>query len=122
MKTTANKTLQPTLVPRAADLVVGFEMMMNKQRTNPDQIINQGICVLCAVLGAIVALILHSVGLIVIPILAGGAAGLIAGLIVSKIRPRYGQDKGLWKNINHFVLTQMDLRSAFSRNKGKPNQ
>jgi len=91
---------------------------MNDKFT-PDQKINHGICVLCAVLGASLSFFLDVTKN---HFWIGGGIGLLVGMAISKFRPRYGQAKGPWKRINYFVLTQMDIESAFSKNKEKPNK
>ena len=93
--------------------------MNDKKQPDPDKIINQGIYVLCVLFWMILATGLWSAGL---PALAGASLGLIMGFILTKVRPLYGKEKGLWKHINHFILTQMNMKSAFTRNKKTPNQ
>ncbi len=88
--------------------------MTDKKQPNPDQIINQGLYVLCIMLGAITALIFQ---LAILSTLAGASIGLVAGFILSRIRPQYGEERGVWKHIYHFIVTQMDLSSAFTKNK-----
>lgn len=88
--------------------------MKKTERKSPDQIINQGLYALCSLLGVVVALVLQ---LSIVSTLAGATIGFIVGFILSKTRPRYGEAEGLWKHINHFMLTQMDLIKAFTKRK-----
>ena len=91
----------------------------NQEKINPNQIINRGIYLLCLILGMWLAFFLRTTGLVPIPsqhvVWIGGVTGLIIGVILCRLRPQYGQEKGIWKRINHFVLMQMNIESAFAR-------
>lgn len=86
----------------------------------PDQKINAGICVVGAVLGGWTQIFLQAISVLrqgALWDLAGMAIGLIIGTMISTLRPRIGHEGRIWKRIDQFFLTQMDLASAFKRRK-----